>query len=249
MDIRRENGLRILVYRNRRIRPPQKGLGHGRPVIQLAGYFNICLPRIQGYFCNPLGPVHLIHIMHKDGFAAVLPLRQHIVHRKKSGRPVMLGPVEFNPSGNPWPRQPHQSRLYHMVIINKIISVRLIIRSLDPSSQLRQHHNLYIFIFQKNSGIFLIRLRIADFFHRRIGIDLSAASLIYPFIQKHRILFRFPYFISRYDYLFHPNLRFAHHVLHSSILSFFAAAVFRFHFQSPPYMKQYKAFMLKIHYS
>ncbi len=46
VDIRRENGLGILIHRHRRIRPPQKGLRKRCSIIQLTFYLNIGLIRI-----------------------------------------------------------------------------------------------------------------------------------------------------------------------------------------------------------
>ena len=210
MHIGREDGLGIVVDRNRRIRPPQEGLRHAGTVVELADNLYVRLSGIQADFRDSLGTVHLIHIMKQHGYAAVLILQGHIIHRKEGGRPVVLRPVELNASGNPGSGQSHQRRLDHMVIINKIIIVRLVIGPLDPAAQFRQHHHLQVLIFQPDRRVLLVGLLFTDFLHRGIGIHLSAASLIHTLVQKNGILFRFSDFVGGNCNLLHPHLCLAH---------------------------------------
>ena len=60
-----------------------------------------------------------------------------------------------------------------MVVIDKIVSVGLVIGPLDSSTQLRQNHHPDVFIFQKNRLVNLVRRLIADLLHRGVGIDFA----------------------------------------------------------------------------
>ncbi len=192
MDVRRKNGLGVVIYRNRRVRPPEESLGHGSTVVKLPLDLNIRLSRIQGNPGNPLGAVHLVHIMEQDGSAAVLPFLHHIVHRKEGSGPMMLGPVELDPSGDPGPCQPHQRRLDHMVVIYEVIIVGLVIGPLNPAPQFGQHHHPQVFVFQPHGCVFLIPFLLADPLHGGVRVNLPAAALIHPLIQKNGVLLRLP---------------------------------------------------------
>ena len=210
MDVRRKDRLCMVVYRDSRVRPPEECLGQRRPVVELAFDLNVRLVRIEGKRSDPLRPVHLIHVIDQKRLAAVLIFLDQMVHRHKRSRPVVLRPVKFDAARDPWAQQPNKRRLDHMVIVHKIISVRLVIGSLDPASELREDHHLDIVVFKKHRLVNLIRFLAADLFRRRIRIHLSAAALIYSLFQKHRILIRFPHFIGWDHYLFFPYSRFAH---------------------------------------
>ena len=84
----------------------------------------------------------------------------------------MLRPVKLNASGDPRSGKPYESRFDHMIIIHKIIIIRLVISSLNPSAQLRENHDFQIFIFQINCMPHLILFLMAYLFCRRIGIKL-----------------------------------------------------------------------------
>ena len=210
MYIRRKYGLGIIVYQNRRVRPPKKSLRQGRPVIELPRDLNICLARVQGYPGDTFCPVHLIHIMTQHGSAAVPGVLNFKIHRQKSGGSVMLWPVKLNAAGNPRSCKPHQRRFDHLIIIHKVVSVCLIVSPLNSSSQFRQNHNLQIFVLQIHRRIFPVRFSVADLLHRWIRIDLAAAPLINPLIQKYRIFFRFPNLIGGNGNLLNPYFCLAH---------------------------------------
>ena len=62
----------------------------------------------------------------------------------------MLRPVKLNTSGDPWPRKSDKSRLYHLIVVDKIIAVCLVIGSLDPAPKLWKDHHLYVLVLKKN---------------------------------------------------------------------------------------------------
>ena len=79
-----------------------------------------------------------------------------------------------------------------------------IVCHLYTSAQFGQNHDLNVFVFDKNSIVFLIHFLIRHRFNHRIRIDHPATALIYAFLQEYWILLRFAYFISRYNHLFFP---------------------------------------------
>ena len=52
----------------------------------------------------------------------------------------MLWPIKFDAARDPGTRQPHQCRFDNMIVIDKIVAVGLVIGSLYPAAQFRQHH-------------------------------------------------------------------------------------------------------------
>ena len=135
----------------------------------------------------------------------------------------MLRPVKFDAARDPGTRQPHQCRFDDMIVIDKIVAICLVISSLDPASQLRQHHYFQIIVLQKKCCILLIHFLIADLLDHRVGIDPSRASLIDTFLQKHRILIRFSCFVCGNDHFFFPDLYLVHLFLLLSPYSFLSA--------------------------
>ena len=119
-----------------------------------------------------------------------------------------------------------------MIVIDKIVAICLVISSLDPASQLRQHHYFQIIVLQKKRCILLIHFLIADLLDHRVGIDPSRASLIDTFLQKHRILIRLSCFVCGNDHFFFPDLNLIHGFLLLSPCSFLSAA--RYYFNLAP---------------
>ena len=210
MNVGGKDGLGIVVHRHRRVGPPEKCLGKGRPIIQLPRNLDISLSGIESDFCDTFRAVHLIHVMAEHGTAPVLLFLYLIIYGQKGGGPMVLGPVELNAPGNPWSREPHQSRFNDSIIIYKVITVGLVIGPLDPPAQLGQYHDLQVFVFQIYRRVILIRLFVADTLHRGIGIYLSAAPLIPPLVQKNGSLLGLPDPVCRNHRLLNPNLCLTH---------------------------------------
>ncbi|MNI40763.1 hypothetical protein D3C73_949980 [compost metagenome] len=179
--------MRMLINGNRRIGPPEEGLRLGRPVIQPGVNLQIRLAGIEPEGGGDLGAVHPVDFTDPDNRASVLCCVIAVLHHTEGVRTVMLRPVEFNPPGNPWPGKPHQRRLNHPVIIDKIIPVGLIQRPVDSPAELRQNFNPDVLIFQNEQLIVLIVLHVRDGLDHRIRIHPARASLVHPLLQKHRI--------------------------------------------------------------
>ena len=210
VHIRWKYRLGVIIDRHSRVRPPQEGLRHRRAVVELSPDLDVRLVRIQREADDPLRPVHLVHVVHEKRPASVRVFLNHMVHRHKGCRPVMLRPVEFDPARDPRTAQAHQRRLDHLIIVHEIVPVRFVIGPLDPTAQLRQNHDFYVFILQKHRVPDLILLHRADRLRRRIRVDLSAAALINTLFQKHRVFIRRAHLISRDHDRFLPDFYFLH---------------------------------------
>ena len=189
-DVRGEDGLGIVVDGNRRICPPQEGLGQTGAVIQLTLDFDIGPVGIQGEGGDGLGAVHLIHIIDHHGAAAVRVFLYDAVRGRIGGGTVMLRPVEFNAAADPRSGQTDQSRLDDMVVIDEIVMIGLIVCALDPAAQFGQNHDLQVVIFEINRVIDLILLFVQNPVDDGIGIHPSRASLIDALFQEHRVFVR-----------------------------------------------------------
>src|SRR5574344_655103 len=96
----------------------------------------------------------------------------------------------------------------------------LVVSHLHTSSEFRQNHHLYVFVFQENGIVSLVFLFVGYRFYYRIRIDNAAAALIYAFLKEYRIFLSFAYFISRYDNLFFPS--FYHYCIYYLSVSSFS---------------------------
>ena len=209
-DIRRKNGLCKVIYCNCGICPPQKRLWKRRTVIELTSYFDICPSRIQCETDLALRAIHLVNFTALCRTAAVTVLTDLIIRRCKRRRTMVLRPVKLDSPADPWTRQTDQCRLYHFIVIYKVIMTCLIKGALNPSSQFRQNHDLQIFIFQIYCGVRFIYLCITDFFHHGIRIYFARTALIYSFFNKNRIFLRLTDFIGGNAYTFRPYFCLAH---------------------------------------
>ena len=134
---------------------------------------------------------------------------------------MVLRPVELDSSADPRTAEADKSRFDHMVVIDKVIMIRLVVRSLDPASELRKDHDFQILIFQPDGMVRLIFFLIINLFDRRVRIDPAGASLINTALQKHRVFICCSDPISRNDHIFFPDL----HSTHNSDLLLFSILV------------------------
>ena len=147
----------------------------------------------------------------------------------------MLGPVKLNPPADPRPRQAHQRRLDHLVVVNEVIAVGFIQRPLNPSAQLRQYHHPQVVIFQKDCPVAFILFRILNPVNHGQRINLSAGSLINPLFEKHGIPVRFSASVGRNQNILLPDLRPVCQLVHACfplfsdliIIGIFKQSVFR----------------------
>ena len=99
----------------------------------------------------------------------------------------MLGPVEFHAARDPRPQQPHQRRLDDVLPVKEIVAVGLIAPGVDAPAQLRQKHQLDIFVFQEDGAIAFSNFLEGHAIGERIGIYAPAASLIDALLKKHGV--------------------------------------------------------------
>ncbi|MGA8528216.1 MAG: hypothetical protein WB622_00780, partial [Acidobacteriaceae bacterium] len=100
---------------------------------------------------------------------------------------MMLRPVEFNAARDPGPGQADQSRLDHILAVEKIVPRDLVVSDVDAAANLGQDHQPQEFVLDMQ-GLpgFLLRLN-GDSIDERKRIDSAAAPLVDPCFQKHRV--------------------------------------------------------------
>ena len=111
-------------------------------IIKLAFDFNIGLSRIKRDSGHPFCAIHLVRLTDIYGAGTVVIGGKCIIDWRVGGWPVMLGPVKFDSAGDPWSGEPDEGGFDHMIVIDKIVSVRLIVGPLDPAAQFRKHTDL-----------------------------------------------------------------------------------------------------------
>ena len=224
MYVGRKDRLRVVVDRHSRVGPPEEGLRQAGAVVDLRVDFDVCLVGENGKGRRTARADHVFRFSDHDGAASVRILADCAVDRVKGARAVVLRPVEFDAAADPRPGQPDERGLDHVVIVNKIIAVRFVIRALDPAAQFGQDHHKQIFIFQAERLVGAIHLFIINFINDTVRVHPAAAALIHPLFQKHRVFIGLADRIGRNHYIFPPdgyafgNL--SHHRIHILLENF-----------------------------
>ena len=187
-NILREKRLVMLIHARRHIRPPEKRLHKLRAVVSPDFKFDVCFTRMQTNAMHSLHAGHRIVIAAPDGLAAVSVLFDLHIHRHKRRRAVVLRPVELHAARNPRPRQPNQRRFDHVLPVEKVVSVRLVLADMNAPSDLREDHYLKKFVLQMHGIPEAFRFCFRDPIVKGKRIDASAAALVNPLLQEHRVL-------------------------------------------------------------
>src|SRR5450631_1001032 len=136
---------------------------------------------------HTLHPQHGIVLAQPNCSAAVCVLFNRCVDRHERGRPVMLWPVELDASRNPGPKQSNKGRLDYILPVKKVVLVGLVEPRMNSPANFGKNHQLNEFVFKKDGSITCIHFLKSHAVDKWIGIDLAAASLINPFLEKHGI--------------------------------------------------------------
>ena len=189
-NIRREHRLIILIHRNRRVRPPEKGLRQGSGVREAPVNLQHRPFGIQAEPRRASRTVHRLPFTHPHRNRSVLGFPNFELRGRKRGGPVVLRPVELDSPGDPRPGEAHQGRFNHPVVVHEVIIVRFIQGHLHPAAQLRQNHDLEIAVLQKHRLIGAVALLIGNGVNHLVGINRARTALINPFFEKHRVRVR-----------------------------------------------------------
>ena len=177
-----ENGLCVVVDWNSRICPPKEGLRQRSSIIKLTLNLDVCLSRIYTNAHQSFCSIHLIHIVAQHRCATIFIFLNLIINWKEGSRAVMLRPVKLNTTRDPRAGQADKCRFDDVIVIDKIITVCLVVGTLDSSAKFWKNHDFNIFILQPNCCVLFVLLFIADFFNCRIRVYLSTAALIYTLL-------------------------------------------------------------------
>ncbi len=204
-NVRRKDGLRVVVYRDGGVCPPEKRLRQRRAVVELNVYLQRRAVWKQRHSGHSLGAEHVFNFADGDGAASVRIFKDFAVHRVKRARTVMLRPVELDSAGNPGPGKAYEGGFDHLIVVDKIIAVRLVVGALNAPAEFRQNHDKQILIFEAERLINRVARFVADRFDDGMRINLSRTALIDAFFKKNGVALGFSHRIGGNDDLLAPN--------------------------------------------
>src|SRR5690606_29373990 len=105
----------------------------------------------------------------------------------KSTGPMMLGPIELDPTTNPRPREAHKGRFDHLIVIYEMIVIGSIERHLNSTTEFRQDHDFQILVLKENSIVGAVFLLTRNRFDHRKRVHGTAAALVDAFLQEERM--------------------------------------------------------------
>ena len=205
VDVRREDGVGVIVDGNRRVCPPEEGLRCGSPVIELTFDLDIGFAGIESDGGHTFGAVHFVDLAQMNGAGAVGILFQEIIHRRVGGGTMVLGPVKFDAAGDPGTCKTHEGRFDYMVVIDKIVVVRFVQGPLDAAAQFGKDHEFQVFVFQVDGVVGDVFFRVGNFFGYGQGIDFSGTALVGSFFDEEGIFFGRVDFIGGDDGVLFPD--------------------------------------------
>ena len=103
---------------------------------------------------------------------------------------MVLWPVELDAAGDPWPRQPHQSRLDDVLPIEEIVAIHLVETDVDAPANFRKNHEPEIFVFDVERLPRMVVPLGRNPVNKGQGIHAAAAALINALLKKHWIRIR-----------------------------------------------------------
>ena len=185
--IGREKRLVVPVDAGRDIRPPQKRLHVGRAVVGADLHLE---QRATGVETDPVHPFHAgegIVFREPHRHRAVGVVLDGDIGRHERRRPMVLRPVELDPSAHPRSGQADQRGFDDGLVVNEIEAVGLVRRPMDASAEFGENHHGQKFVLDINRVPHPRRGALRNSVGERQRVDASAGALIDAFLQKHRI--------------------------------------------------------------
>jgi hypothetical protein len=105
---------------------------------------------VQADTNHALHASHGIVLAHPDCGASIFTMLDRMLDGHVGGWAVMLGPIEFNPARNPRSQQSNKGRLDYILPVEEIVAIRFILADVDASANVREHHQVDVFVFKKN---------------------------------------------------------------------------------------------------
>jgi len=107
------------------------------------------------------------------------------VDRHECRRAVVLRPIELNATGDPGAQQPDQGWLDNVLTVKEVVLVRLVEPREYSSANLRQEHQLNVFVLEEIARYVAFTFSRATRSVKGLGYTLPVASLIYPILEEH----------------------------------------------------------------
>ena len=100
---------------------------------------------------------------------------------------VVVRDVPLDAAGYPCADQADKRGLDDVLTVNEIVVIRLVHRGEDTAADLRQHADLYVFVFQIDHLVGLVALFSGERVVKRIGVHAALGALGRPAEIEHRI--------------------------------------------------------------
>ena len=195
VHVRREDQPVPLVDRHGRVFPPEEGMPPRGPVIHLHPGVEARLARRQAHAHHALRPGQRLVLAHPHGHRAVRLLFHLLfhgdVHGHEGAGPVVAGPVELAPAGDPAAQHADQGRLDDVLLVEKIIACALIQGGIDPAAELGHQLQAQVLVFQRDHPEGPLRAVLPVHPHdHAAGVGIPAGALVHPVFREHGQLLR-----------------------------------------------------------
>ncbi len=97
---------------------------------------------------HSLEAVEGVVLTEPNGDGAVGVVLDLDVGRHPGAWTVMLGPVELDPAGHPWPGQPNQGRLDGRLAVEEVVAIGFVVAHVDAAANLGEDDNPDKIIFE-----------------------------------------------------------------------------------------------------
>ena len=205
VDVGREHALILVVDLNGGIGPPEEGLRYVGAVVEATLDLEIGASGTQREACHTLLMEHLLHLAHPHADRPVGILLDARIDGHIGSGTMVLGPVEFDASRDPWTSKTDEGGLDDVVVIDEVTTGNLVVGHLHTTAQFGQDHHLDVLVLHPDGLVLLIDLLVAHRFDDGIGIDHTTRALIDSLLEEHRVLFGLAHLIGRNRYQFSPS--------------------------------------------
>ena len=205
-DILGEENLVAFVYGNCGIFPPQEAFCYGGAVAQLHAGFQISAAGFQDDAHHALHPVDGVVLGQPADNTAVAAFLRFKIAGQKTGRAMVVGPVEFHAAGNPGAQRPDEAGLDDMLAVEEIVVGDFIPCGKNPAADFRKNQHVQILVFQMDSGVAAFDFPFPVYFQGDlVGIGAACGALVNPMLGEQRHFFLPRLRVGGEHKLFHAN--------------------------------------------
>src|SRR5215472_17836122 len=172
------------------IGPPKKRLRERRAIVQAHLQLDIRLSRMQAHAVHPLQAIHRIMITAPDGLRTVRMLFDLEIHRHEGCGAVVLGPIELDAPGNPWPCEADECGFDDILAVEKVVAVCFVHAYMDAPADFRKHYDTDKFVLDVHGLPGVLAGFAGNSVREGQRVNAPTAALIDPFLKEHWVLVR-----------------------------------------------------------